>query len=136
MRTARPVTAPFGPRTAASQLLHDGRRRGVQSTRGFRRSISPDDLCGDESYLRPRTCRVHAHRRVQILDDLLGERVCRRREVKMPSWEDAGPKFSAGEVSPRLEGVRMRDVVGAAKCGDRTSNGIPWIDYIPFHERK
>jgi hypothetical protein len=30
----------------------------------------------------------------------------------------------------------MKEVVGAAKCGDRTRNAIPWIDSIPLHEGK
>jgi hypothetical protein len=71
---------------------------------------------------------------MQVLDDLLGESGSRRREVKMPSRENAGPKFSAGEVAPRLEGAGMGDIVGAGKCGDRTSN--PILDCIPGNERK
>jgi hypothetical protein len=30
----------------------------------------------------------------------------------------------------------MRDIVGAAECGDRTGNAISWINCIPFHERQ
>ena len=68
---------------AASQPLRYGRRRGVQSTRGFRRSTSPDDdLRRDASYLRTRTCRAHAHRCVQVLDDLLGESFCLKPRSK------------------------------------------------------
>jgi hypothetical protein len=66
----------------------------------------------------------------------LGESGCRRREVKMPSRENAGPEFSAGEVSQRLEGTRMSDIVGAGKCGDRTSDASLWIDRIRCNERK
>jgi hypothetical protein len=73
---------------------------------------------------------------MQVLDDLLGESGCRGREVKMPSRQNAGAKFSAGEVSPRLEGTRMSDIVGAGKCRDRTSNAIPWVDRIARNERK
>ena len=29
-----------------------------------------------------------------------------------------------------------KEIVGAAKCGDRTGNVIPWIDSIRLHERK
>jgi hypothetical protein len=71
---------------------------------------------------------------MQVLDDLLGESGSRRREVKMPSRENAGSKFSAGEVAPRLEGAGMGDIVGPGKCGDRTSN--PILDRIPGNERK
>src|SRR5262245_24737310 len=134
MRTARPAPAPFGSGSAASQPLRDARRPGGQSTRGFRRSITPEELRGDASYLRSRIWRVHVRGCVQILDDLLGESGCRRREVKMPSRENAGPKFSAGEVAPRLEGAGMGDIVGPGKCGDRTSN--PILDRIPGNERK
>src|SRR5262245_46983074 len=134
MRTARPVPAPPGSGSAASQPLRNARRRGEQSTRD--RSITPDDLRRDASYLRSRIWRVHAHGCMHVLDDLLGESGRRRGEVKMPPRENAGPKFSAGEVSPRLEGTRMSDLVGAGKCGDRTSNAILWIDRIPRNERE
>src|SRR6266542_5729825 len=134
MRTARPVSAPLGSGSAASQPLRDARRRGGQSTRGFRRSITPEDLRSDASYLRSRIWRVHVRGCVQVLDDLLGESGCRRREVKMPARENAGPKFSAGEVAPRLKGTRMGDIVGAGKCGDRTSNAVLCIDCIARNE--
>src|SRR5262245_2716007 len=115
MRTARPVPAPFGSGSAASQPLRDAHRRGGRSTRGFRRSIMPEELRGDAPYLRSRIWRVHVRGCVQVLDDLRGESGGRRREVKMPSRENAGPKFSAGEVVPRLERTRMGDIVGAGK---------------------
>src|SRR5262249_2217525 len=118
MRTARPVLAPFGSGSAASQPLRDARRRAGRSTRPFRRSITQEELATHASYLRSRVGRVHVCGRMQVFDDLLGESGSRRREVKMPSREDAGPKFSAGEVAPRLEGAGMGDIVGAGKCGD------------------
>ena len=124
MRTARPVPA-------ASQPLRNARRRGERSTRGFHRSLTPDDLRRDASYLRSRIWRVHAHGCKHVLDDLLGESGCRGREVKMPSG-----RISAGEVSPRLQGTGMSDIVGAGKCGDRTSNAILRIDRIPRNERE
>src|SRR5262245_44790444 len=110
MRTARPVPAPFDSGSAASQPLRDARRRGGRSTRGFRRSITPEELRTDASYLRFRVWRVHVRGRMQVLDDLLGESGSRGGEVKMPSRQNAGAKFSAGEVSPRLEGTRMSDI--------------------------
>src|SRR5215813_9504470 len=136
MRTARPAPAPFGSGSAASQPLRDAGRPGGQSTRGFRRSITPKELRGDASYLRSRIWRVHVRGCVQVLDDLLGESGGRRGEVKMPSRENAGPKFSAGEVAPRLERTRMGDIVGAGKRGDRTSHAIVRIDCIRRNERK
>src|SRR5215831_1138857 len=87
MRTARPVPAPFGSGSAASQPLRDARRRGGRSTRGFRRSITPEELRTAASYLRSRVWRVHVRGRMQVLDDLLGESGSRGREVKMPSRE-------------------------------------------------
>jgi hypothetical protein len=54
----------------------------------------------------------------------------------MPSGETAGAKFSAGEVSPRLERTMMSNIVGAGKCRDWTNDAIPWIDCIPRNERK
>jgi hypothetical protein len=54
----------------------------------------------------------------------------------MPSRENAGAKFSAGEVAPGLERTMMSHIVGAGKCRDRTSDAIPWTDYIPRNERK
>ena len=48
-----------------------------------------------------------------------------RREVEMPSRENAGPEFSAGEFPPRLQRAGMRDIVGAAERGDRTSQCDP-----------
>ena len=123
MRTARPVPTPPGSESPASLPLRAARRRGEQSTRGFHRSITPDDLRRDASYLRSRIWRVHAHGCKHVLDDLLGESGCRGREVKMPSG-----RISTGEVSPRLQGTGMSDIVGAGKCGDRTSNAILRID--------
>src|SRR5215469_10444663 len=136
MRTARPVPTPPGSESPASLPLRAARRRGEQSTRGFHRSITPDDRHRDCSYLRPRIWRVHAHGYIQVLDDLPGESGCRRGEVKMPAGENAGAKLSAGEVSPGLERTGRSNIVGAGKCGDRTSNAIPWIDCIPRHECK
>src|SRR5262249_60141451 len=117
MRTARPVLAPCGSGSAASQPLRDARRRGGRSTRGFRRSITPGELRTDASYLRSRVWRVHVRGRMQVLDDLLGESGSRRREVKMPSRENAGSKFSGGEVAPRLEGAGMGDTGGPRTYG-------------------
>ena len=54
----------------------------------------------------------------------------------MPSRENAGPKFSAGELFPGLNAAGMRRVVGTAECGDRTVDMMPWIDRIPFREGK
>src|SRR5215813_4511686 len=114
--------AGTGIEIGASAVLHQSITRAIQRR--------------DASYLRSRIGRVYAHRRLQVLDDLLGESFSGSRKVKMSSWENAGPKLTAGELSPRPEGVRMRDVVGAAKCGDRTNNAIPWNNCIPFHERE
>src|SRR5262245_51671673 len=126
MRIVRPVSAHLGSGVAASQPLHDARRRGERSTRGFHHSITPDDRRRDTSYLLPRIWRAHAHGCIQVLDDLPGESGCRRGEVEMPSGENAVAKLSAGEVSPGLERTGMSNIVGASKCGDRTSNVIPW----------
>src|SRR5262249_59445222 len=107
-----------------------------EATRGFHSSITPDDRRRDCSYLRPRIWRVHAHGCIQVLDDLLGESGCRRREVKMPAGEKAGAELSAGEVSPGLERTGMSNIVGAGECGDRTSDAILRIDCISPHQRK
>src|SRR5215831_8711291 len=128
MKAARPVPALPGSGSAASQPLRDARRRGEQSTRGFHRSITPDDRGRDCSYLRPRIWRVHAHGCIQVLDDLTGESGCRRGEVKMPAGENAGAELSVGEVSPGLERTMVSNIVGAGKCGERTSDAIPCID--------
>src|SRR5262249_25039475 len=136
MRTARPVPAPFGSGSAASQPLRDAHRRGGRSTHGFRRSIMPEELRGDAPYLRSRIWLVHLRGCGQVLDAFRGESGGRRGEVKMTSRENAGPKFSAGEVAPRLERTRMGDIVGAGKRGDRTSHAIVRIDCIPRNERK
>src|SRR5262249_8258525 len=134
MRTARPAPAPVGSASAASQPLRHARRRGGQPPRGSHRSIMPDDLHG--SYLRLRGWRVHAYGCTQVLDDLLGESSWRVGEVKMLSRENADPKFSAGEVFPRLKRTGMSDIVGAGKCGDRTSDASLGIDRIRRNERK
>src|SRR5260221_9721562 len=131
MRTARPVSALLGSGFAASQLLRDARRRGERSTRGFHQAIMPDELRRGRSYLRPRIRRKHAHGCIQVLDDLPGESGARRGEVKMPSRETAGAKFSAGEVSPGLERTMMSIIVGAGKCRDRTNDAIPGSTAYP-----
>jgi len=54
----------------------------------------------------------------------------------MPSRENAGAKFSAGEVFPGLERTMMSHIVGAGKRRDRTNDATPWIDCISRNERK
>src|SRR5258708_13833771 len=136
MRTVRPVSALLGSGFAASQLLRDARRRGERATCGFHQAIMSDELRRGRSYLRPRIRRGHAHGCMQVLDDLPGESSPRRGEVKMPSRETTGAKFSAGEVSPSLERPMMSHIVGAGKGRDRTNDAIPWIDGIPRNELK
>jgi hypothetical protein len=77
--------------------LRNARRRGEQSTRGFHRSITPDDLRRDASYLRSRIWRVHAHGCMHVLDDLLGESgvICR----SLP--------FSQNTTSPKVRWTSM-----------------------------
>ncbi len=54
----------------------------------------------------------------------------------MPPWENAGPKFGVGKVSPGLEGVGAREVVGTAECSDGASQAIPGVNRVHFRERK
>src|SRR4051794_25100736 len=54
----------------------------------------------------------------------------------MPSRENTSPEFSAGELFPGLNAAGIRRVVGAAECGDRTVDMMPWIDRIPVREGK
>src|SRR5262245_17353760 len=107
----------------------------MQSAIGFYQSIVADyDKASSD--LRPCSTRWYVHRRAQVLDDLLGEPLRGRREIEMPSRENAGPKFSAGQSSPRLQRAGMRDIVGAAKRADRTANAVLRIGRIPVHQRK
>src|SRR5260370_37612924 len=122
MRTARPVSALLGSGFAAGRLLRDARRRAERSTRGFYRAIMPDELRRGRSYLRPRIRRKHAHGCIQVLDDLPGESGARSGEAKMPSTQTAGAKFSAGDVSPGLQGTMMSTYDSAGTCRDRPTD--------------